>query len=380
MMRDIISPELADDASDLSADLHDSMDEGCDDNSTDSLGFNEPIVSVITLSSTSVLACSMDDKAYIVNIEDSAKLNVIQTLEGHSDTVVSAAVSFKLGLIATASYDCSVRLWSYNTFECLHVVDSLTSEIDWVSWKEDGLTLLCGCQDGSAWLWDFDLEGQIIKSTVLSSHTDMVTSGTFTSDGKMVITVSMDSLCIGWDLLTGKPLFKVRVANGGILCIKNHPDRNTVALATDAGELALVNYFTGKLVGINKTHEAPIESAEFSPTGDFFCSGSTDGFIQIREKTRLLNNYRHSIKADEMGISNIMWHETEKLILIGTVSGGLKVYDPLSGSCYLTLHGNQGPILSLCNVYLQNGQTAVFTGGDDASVRMFSIQLEDDDI
>ncbi len=59
-------------------------------------------------------------------------------------------------IIASGSYDRTVRLWNTETGECLKIIHGHSKEIVSVAFSPDGLSLASGSKDGTVKLWDLE--------------------------------------------------------------------------------------------------------------------------------------------------------------------------------------------------------------------------------
>ena len=118
---------------------------------------------------------------------------------GHTDNVVSAAVSADSATLVTASDDCTARLWELSSGRFLgdlpHVAP-LTS----VTLSEDGHLALVTCSNHVASLWDIASRERICT---LEGHQEDITGAVFTGSGFHVATCSRDSTVRYWSTITG---------------------------------------------------------------------------------------------------------------------------------------------------------------------------------
>jgi WD40 repeat protein len=74
------------------------------------------------------------------------------TLEGHTYPV--QGISVQGHLIASASRDHTVRLWSLHSGECTAILQGHTAWVKAVAFSPDGQTLASSSEDGTIRLWD----------------------------------------------------------------------------------------------------------------------------------------------------------------------------------------------------------------------------------
>ncbi len=74
---------------------------------------------------------------------------LINTLRGHSDAVLSVAMSPDRFIIASGSRDGTVKLWNLETGECLCSLAGCNP----VAFSPDGQTLVTGGDGGEVLIW-----------------------------------------------------------------------------------------------------------------------------------------------------------------------------------------------------------------------------------
>ncbi|NEQ54720.1 MAG: hypothetical protein F6K11_32100, partial [Leptolyngbya sp. SIO3F4] len=111
----------------------------------------------------------------------------INTLEGHSDEVVSISFSPDGQTIASASWDGTVKLWDLTGRE-LQSFESHSEPVVSISFSPDGQTIASASWDNSVKLWD--LTGQELQS--FEGHSGQVESVSFSPDGQTIASASWD--------------------------------------------------------------------------------------------------------------------------------------------------------------------------------------------
>ncbi|WP_414550925.1 toll/interleukin-1 receptor domain-containing protein, partial [Anabaena sp. CCY 0017] len=131
---------------------------------------------------------------------DRSELN---SLEGHSGTVMSVSFSPDGKTLVSASYDKTIKLWNLDTGKEIRTLSGHTNTVRSVSFSPDGKTLVSGSQDKTIKLWNLDT-GKEIRT--LSGHTNSVWSVSFSPDSKTLVSGSQDKTIKLWNLNTGKEI------------------------------------------------------------------------------------------------------------------------------------------------------------------------------
>ena len=96
---------------------------------------------------------SYDDTARLWDANTGSELHI---LTGHTDAIVSIALSPDGATLATGSWDTTVRLWDTNTGSHLRTLAGHTDDIDGVAFSPDGNTVASGSRDGTILLWELN--------------------------------------------------------------------------------------------------------------------------------------------------------------------------------------------------------------------------------
>ncbi|MGV2826881.1 nSTAND1 domain-containing NTPase [Myxosarcina sp. GI1(2024)] len=151
-----------------------------------------------------VLVSGSEDKTLkLWNINDRSG-ELINTLEGHQDSIKSVVFSPDSKLIASGSYDNTIKLWNLEG-ELINTLSGHDLVITSLQFTPDNRTLASSSWDNTIKLWQIDRGGkQVEPIRTLSEHQDGVTTLSFNSAGTILASGSGDRTIKLWDLNNGE--------------------------------------------------------------------------------------------------------------------------------------------------------------------------------
>lgn len=146
----------------------------------------------------------------------------LQTLEGHSDRVASVAFSPNGRLLASGSYDRTIKLWDPATGALKHTLEGHSGGVVSVAFSPNGQLIASGSCDETIKIWDsnigtlrYTIDGQSGKSYLELSKTateipaesrsglHSINSVAFSRNGKLLASGVTDGSVKLWDPATG---------------------------------------------------------------------------------------------------------------------------------------------------------------------------------
>lgn len=138
-----------------------------------------------------------------IYIRDIYTGDIITILKGHQNSVTKAIYSPDGNLIASVSFDNTLRLWDAKTYTCLKILKGHSSNVEDVAFSPDGKYVASASEDGAVILWNC-VTGNIANT--LRGHVYGVISLAFSPDGRCLISTGKDKKMIVWDVQVGQKL------------------------------------------------------------------------------------------------------------------------------------------------------------------------------
>ena len=217
-----------------------------------------------------LISGSLDGTIRLLNVDGKEKKSLVglfqkgplgkqrPILKGHTDQILTIALSPDGKTVASGSSDKTIRLWDTNTLKIKFTLTGHTEDIRALAFTPDGLTLASGCRDGSIYLWD-TLTGKYRKSVIgnglftrpppLPRKDDdppditayargPVTSLLFSNDGKTLINGNSDGPIHFWDMNS----MQIRATLSGQIGLRSvtiSPDGSTLASGGSDGTILI---------------------------------------------------------------------------------------------------------------------------------------------
>ncbi|MEG4121590.1 AAA family ATPase [Microcoleus sp. N9_B4] len=242
---------------------------------------------------------------------------LLETLEGHTQRVASVSFSPDGQLLASGSYDKTVKVWSLTEdgmnnilpcpsaplFPCspsvLFTLDGHTDSVMSVSFSPDSEVLASASKDKTVKLWT--RSGRLIKT--LTGHTGWVTGVTFSPDGSMLASASDDGTLKLWNR-DGRLLRTFEGAhNSFVLGVAFSPDGKMLASAGYDNSVKLWKVDGTLVATLLKGSSDSVTSVGFSPDGLLVASGSYDHKVKLWSRSGTLLKTLTGHKDSVMSVS-----------------------------------------------------------------------------
>lgn len=229
-----------------------------------------PVYSVSWLSPGAFLATASEDKLIRFWVAET----VVRRYDEHQDAVTSVVWDGDDGLVS-GSRDKSVKIWDFKMDKSIYTLREHNAGVTSVA---VGPRVVSGSADGVIKIWNMHT-GK--SDQTLTEHKDAVRSLSFSSNGALMASTSLDNKVIIWNTKNWQPIHAYYSVNPkeGFSSSCFAPDGNRLAVGLLVSNTVHV---LGARSGVlyknieGHSHESSVETVAFSPDGTTLVSGSAD--------------------------------------------------------------------------------------------------------
>lgn len=307
----------------------------------------------------------------------------------HSSVVTSVAFAPNGRVLASGSWDGSIKLWDIAGGELTlkRTYRGAWDEVEAIAFAPDGRTLAglgTGFDDapfGVVTLWNVDSS----RGRTLIREPGKIDALAFAPDGATLATASGDRRSVTlWDVATGEELQTLPDHRGPIWSLAYSPDGTSLAVASGVvpavaermrgeriGELCLWDLskrtprVRRRLVG----HEYGIISLAYSPDGAYLATG---GFDRTAKLWGVEAGREWATLAGHKGwVAAVAFAPDGTMLATGSHDHTMKLWDVQTGRELATLEGHTGNIYS---VDFSPDGSLLASGSLDGTVRLWNVE------
>jgi eukaryotic-like serine/threonine-protein kinase len=231
----------------------------------------------------------------------------LKAVFSHDGPVAAIAFSPDGKTVLTGCGDGVARLWDAAAVRPIGQPMRHPGAIYAVAYNPDGKTVLSGCSDGAARSWDV-ATGQPVGSTL--RHGGAVMAVAYSPDGRTILTGSTDKTARLWDAATRNPIGEPAVHQDTVRAVAFSPDGKTILTGSDDVSARFWDAATGKPIGSPLQHGSPVHAVPDSPDGKA---------EEMRFKQEVVNK-----------VGAVAFSPDGKTVLTGCVDGTLQTWDAVN--------------------------------------------------
>lgn len=257
--------------------------------------------------------------------------------------------------IASASADCTIKIWDAYTGALEHTLEGHLAGISTISWSPDSKILASGSDDKSIRLWD--TATGLAHPTPFIGHHNYVYSIAFSPKGNMLVSGSYDEAVYLWDVRAARVMRSLPAHSDPVGGVDFVRDGTLIVSCSHDGLIRVWDTATGQCLR-TLVHEdnAAVSSVIFSPNGKYVLAWTLDSCIRlwnyIEGKGKCVKTYQgHTNNSYSLsgafGTYGISPSNEYAFIASGSEEGNVVIWDVSSKNVLQRLEGHSEAVLSV---------------------------------
>jgi WD40 repeat protein/serine/threonine protein kinase len=298
----------------------------------------------------------------------------VQTLSGHNDIVLSAAITPDGRYALSASKDRNVKFWMLEEDgRCRKTLKGHTHPVFSVCLSNDGKIGVSGSGDKTIRVWNLE---ELECDDVLKGHEDAVRCVNLSADRKHIVSGGDDGVVRLWDVSSGKCLQTFKGHKEPVRSVSFSPDTQYVLSGSEDQTIRLWDVVSGKsVVRLEGSSIGKVFAVCMGSNGRHAMSADNrfEGHEQLKFWDLQTGRSLQSLEAQAEGARAVCLAADLRFALSGHDNRTMKLWDLRSGSCVRTFEGHEGTVT--CVTMTPDGRFAL-TGSADKTLKVWFLDWD----
>jgi WD40 repeat protein len=302
---------------------------------------------------------------------------------GHAAGITGLACSPDGALIASASEDGTIKLWSTNG-NLLRTLNTQPYPTTALAWSPDGTRIAAGTYSGGAvsgsagpgltFLWQAPsgwTNANVSLVRMTTNRFGKVTALAFSADNTKLASGCAAGSNLVHSVASGSvvascPAYKTSARPAAVTSVA-FSSQGLMASGCEDSTIRVYNSSWSQAWSSNSAHQSNATAVAFSPDGTLLATASQDKTIKIWLTSSW--TLTQTLDGHTNGLVSLAFSPDGQKIVSGCVDGTVKIWDRPSGACLLTIAAHPLPVTAA--LFSPDG-LRVITGSDDYTVRIWS--------
>lgn len=259
-----------------------------------------------------LLAVGFEKVIRIYDVRRGDKFGAKLTRSLASDSLI-LAITFRANTFISLSADGSVTTWNASSGEMLHHLSLQAGDFSTATFAPGNQPLLAAATGERVMLWNYQ-SGELLNTSEATDST--VSALAFTPEGKLLVVGTHKGVVRVEDVAARKITRTIDLDSP--VCALS-ASMKYILLGYSDGTLAQLSFGGGTSTHEVSGHNAAVTTIAFSPQGERFASGSTDGMIKLWDADSL--KLLASLNGSAAAIFSIVFSADSQTLVSITTNG-----------------------------------------------------------
>jgi len=286
----------------------------------------------------------------------------------HTRRVSSLAWNPQKAILASSSYDRSIRIWDLETGEQIKALEGHEGIVSEVVWNPAGTLLASSSWDNTIRIWS-GTTGELLRTLISQGDNGICVA--WSPDGSRLLSGSQYGISQIWDTTTWDLLHMIEEA---FLCVAWNPDSTTFATGSFTGSVQIWDAETAEQLRVLGDHEDRVSQVAWSPDGTLLASVGDDHTIKVWDFTSedpiSIREPWADVGDETMWIEAIAWSPDSATLAGAGHTDGIRLWNPQTGKRIRSLEGNLHWVESLA--WSPDG-TTISSGTTEGIIQLWDV-------
>lgn len=311
---------------------------------------------------------------------------------GHASRVSGVACSPDGTVVASASDDATIKLWSTNG-SLLKTLNTQPYQATAIAISPDGTKLAAGTYSGGfasgnvgrldytnipglgrIYLWEAPngwTATNVNLCRVLTNRFGKINSLAFSADSAWLASGNAAGsnyvyLVSDGSVVTTRSGYDLAVGPATVTSVAFSP-AGWLASGCEDSTMCAWNRSWSQVWVTNAAHASNVTAVAFSPNGAWLASASLDQTIRLWSTTNWTS--LQTLTGHTEGVTSVAFSPDGQKVVSGSLDGTVKLWNWTDGACLATIAAHAAPVSS--TIFLPDG-TRVISGSEDCTIRIWS--------